>query len=179
MDQLDDDFRLTEDTSIIEKKRPTFLLVLCILTFVASGFGVLMGLLSFTGFNDVESTLRSNSRMSSGTQTIFDSIDVVAMQKSQDWINIIGLLASILCLTGALIMFKMKKIGFGPYVLGHIASIYGAYLSMGLVKQMADAMPISQAGDMVSMIGGASLVFSVIITIAFLIMYGLNLKHLK
>ncbi len=180
MDQLDDDFKLTEDTSIIEKKRPAFLLVLCILTFVASGFGVFMGLLSFTGFNDVESTLsNSNSSFDPSARAIFDSVDIVGMQKIQNWVNITGLLASILCLGGALIMFKMKKIGFLPYVLGQVVAIYAAYLSIGLIKKMAEVMPVAEIGDMMSMVGGATMIFSVIIAIAFIIMYGVNLKHLK
>lgn len=180
MEQLDDEFRLTEDTSIIEKKRPTFLLVLCILTFVGSGAGILMGLISFTGLNDVESSLsRSGQGFGSDAQLVLESIDVEGMQKTQNWVNITSLLASVLCLAGALVMFKLKKIGFGPYVLGQVVAVYSSYLSVGLIKEMAEAMPIQQAGDMMSMIGGATLIFSIVIAVAFIIMYGLNLKHLK
>ena len=180
MDPLDDSFKLTEDNSIIEKKRPAFLLVLCILTFVASGFGIFMGLLSLTGFNDVQSTLSSSSQgMDPFSESVFESMDLDGMQKIQDSVNLIGLLASVLCLAGALLMFKMKKIGFLPYVLGHIAAVYAGYLSIELIQKMAAVMPIAAAGDMMSMIGSATMIFSIIIAIAFIIMYGVNLKHLK
>mgnify|MGYP006233111533 CR=1 FL=1 len=178
--QLDDDFRLSEDNSITKKKRPAFLLVLCILTFIASGLGVIMGLINFTGLNDVESTFRNASAGADPVaQEMFDTIDIEGMQKIQDMVNILSLVASILCLGGALLMFKLRKVGFLPYVLGHGVAIYGSYLSVDLVKKMADAMPVEAMGDMMSMVGGATMIFSVIIAIAFIIMYGVNLKHLK
>ena len=179
MDQLDDDFRLTEDNGIVKKKRPNFLLVLCILTFIASGLGIIIGLVSFTGFNDIESTFKNaNVGNDPLTESIFGEIDIVGMQKIQDWVNILSLIASILCLTGAIIMFKMKKIGFLPYVLGHVVAIYGGYVSIGLVKKMTEMIP-GPAGDMMSLFGGLGMIFGVVIAIAFIIMYGVNLKHLK
>lgn len=179
MDALDEDFKLTEDTGIIEKKRPAFLLVLCILTFIASGFGVIMGLVNLTGVNDVESTFRNASVGNPEAQAIFENIDIAGMQSIQNTVNIIALIASVLCLAGALIMFKMKKIGFLPYVLGQVAAIYSAYLSVSLIEKMSEVMPVAAMGDMMSMVGGATMIFSVIIAIAFIIMYGVNLKHLK
>lgn len=180
MDPLDDDFKLTEDNTIIEKKRPTFLLVLCILTFVSSGLGVIMGLVSFTGFNNIESTFNNaNVGADPFSQSVLGDLDIVGMQKIQDWVNILGLLASILCLVGAIVMFKMKKIGFLPYVLGHVVALYAGYLSIELVKKMAAMFPVEAAGDMMALAGGIGMIFSVIIAIAFIIMYGVNLKHLK
>ena len=175
-DQLDDDFRLTEDTSVIENKRPAFLLVLCILTFISSGFGIIMGLVNFAGFNDVESQFRNASV---GADNIFENLDIDGIQKIQDWANILGLLASVLCLAGAILMFKLKKIGFVSYVLGQAVAIYGAYMAIGIVKKMAEIMPVDAVGDMMSMVGGATMIFTVIFAIAFIIMYGVNLKHLK
>lgn len=176
MDQLDDDFRLTEDTSTIEKKRPAFLLVLCILTFVASGFGLIMGLVNFAGFNDVESQLRNASVGSNG---VFDDLDISGIQKIQDWANILSILACILCLAGAILMLKLKKIGFFAYVAGQAVAVYGAFVAVGIFEKMADVMPVPVAGDMMSMMAGATMIFTVIFAIAFVIMYGVNFKHLK
>jgi len=168
MDQLDDDFTLTEDTAIVEKKRPAFLLVLCILTFIASGFGLIMGLVNFAGFNDVESQLRNASVGANPfAREVFDSLDIDRIQSIQDWANILGVIASVLCLTGALLMFKMRKIGFLPYV------------GISIMKEMTSIMPVAEMGDMMTMMGGIVMVFVVIIAIAFIIMYGVNLKHLK
>jgi hypothetical protein len=180
-EQLDEGFTMSEDTSVVKKKkRPTFLLVLCILTFVASGFGVIMGLVNLTGVNDVESAMRNASVGADPfSQSFLDGIDIEGMQKIQDLVNILSLVASVLCLAGALIMFNLKKLGFVPYVLGQAAAIYSAYLSVGLFQKMSDAFPVQAMGDMMSMMGGFTLVFSIIIAIGFIIMYGVNLKHLK
>jgi len=180
MDQLDDDFTLTEDTAIVEKKRPAFLLVLCILTFIASGFGLIMGLVNFAGFNDVESQLRNASVGANPfAREVFDSLDIDRIQSIQDWANILGVIASVLCLTGALLMFKMRKIGFLPYVLGQAVAVYGSYVGISIMKEMTSIMPVAEMGDMMTMMGGIVMVFVVIIAIAFIIMYGVNLKHLK
>ncbi|MDG1333529.1 MAG: hypothetical protein P8P74_14430 [Crocinitomicaceae bacterium] len=179
MDELDDDFTLTEDTSIIEKKRPAFLLVLCILTFIASGFGIIMGLINFSGFNDIESQFRNASVGSDPfSQGVFGSIDIEAMQKIQDFANLLSIFASILCLGGALIMFKMRKIGFLPYVLGQALAVYGSYVALSIFKEMADFMPMGM-GDVLELTGAISMVVVVIFAIGFIIMYGVNLKHLK
>lgn len=180
MDQLDEDFTLTEDTSTVENKRPAFLLVLCILTFVASGFGLIMGLVNFSGLNDVETQFR-NAGIGSNplTDEVFGNIDIAGIQKIQDWANILGIIASILCLAGAILMFKMKKIGFLPYVLGQAVAIYGSYVGLSIMEKMTEIMPVAQMGDMMTMMGGIVMVFVVIFAIAFIIMYGVNLKHLK
>lgn len=179
MDPLDDNFTLTEDTSVIEKKRPAFLLVLCILTFCASGFGIIMGLINLSGFNDVESQLRNASVSSNPfAQGIFGSIDLEALQKIQDFANLLSIFASVLCLGGALIMFKMRKIGFLPYVLGQAVAVYGSYVALGIFKEMADFMPLGMGG-MLELTGAISMAVVIIFAIGFIIMYGVNLKHLK
>lgn len=179
MDELDDDFTLTEDISTVEKKRPAFLLVLCILTFIASGFGLIMGLVNFTGFNSVESQLNNAGAGNPLAQEMFNSLDVERIQNIQDWANILGVVASALCLAGALLMFKMRKIGFAPYVLGQAVAVYGSYVGISIMKEMTAIMPVAEVGDMMTMMGGVAMVFVVIIAIAFIIMYGVNLKHLK
>jgi hypothetical protein len=183
MSELDKEFKLSEDLSTIEQKRPTFLLVLCILTFVGSGFGLIMGLINFTGFNDIESALSRGQAGNPFSKAMLADLDLVTMQKTQDWVNLLSLFASILCLAGAIIMFKMKKIGYVPYLVGNIVAIYGGVVSMSLVKEMSKAMsriPMGNVGgDVMSAIGGGTLILTVVVAIAFLIMYGLNLKHLK
>lgn len=174
-DQLDD-FRLTEDTSVTEKKRPAFLLVLCILTFVASGFGLIMGLVNLTGFNNVESQFRNAGP---GADEVFGEIDLSGLQEIQDWSNLLSILACVLCITGAILMLKLKKIGFFAYIAGQVVAVYAAFVAVGMIEKMADVMPIAVAGDMMSMVGGITMIFTIIFAIAFIIMYGVNFKHLK
>lgn len=180
MDQLNEDFQLSDEVDATTKKRPNFLLVLCILTFIASGFGLIMALVGLMGVNDVETTFRNASAGSDPVaQRIFDDIDIEGVQKIQTWANLLSLIASALCLFGAIVMFKMKKFGFVFYVLGQGVAVYGSFVAIGVMKKMAEIMPVAAVGDMMSIIGGATLVLSILIAIAFIIMYGLNLKHLK
>ena len=70
--------------------RPTFLTVLCILTFIGSGLGVLGGLLGMVGTS---------------------ALGMFAPQGTM-LVQILGLAASGLCLYGALQMWGLKKQGF-------------------------------------------------------------------
>ena len=66
-------------------------------------------------------------------------------------------------------MWQRKKAGFGIYIFGEIAPI-----STGILTAVAaSGMSFMGIG---SMIGVA---FSLLIAVAFIIMYGLNYKHLR
>ncbi len=171
---------LDEDVQRHERKRPTFLSVLCILTFIGSGFGIISALVGFTGMNDVESTL-SNARMGSDpfSQGILDDLDIAGMQSIQNWANILSLLASALCLSGALVMWRLKKFGFILYVAGHVATIFGSYIALGLMQKMGEIMPLQAMGGLMETMGVAVMVITVFISIGFIIMYGVNLKAMN
>lgn len=171
---------LDEEVQINQQKRPTFLTVLCILTFIGSGFGILSGLFAFTGFNDVESSLR-NAQMGADpfSQHILDDLDIVGMQSIQNWANVLSLLASALCLSGALVMWRLKKFGFVLYVAGHAATIFGSYMAFGLMKKMGEIMPLQAMGGVMETMGVAVMVITVLFSVGFLIMYGVNLKAMN
>ena len=171
---------LDGNEEINQHKRPTFLTVLCILTFVGSGFGIITGLISFTGINDIEDSFRSAQMRSDPLgQAILDDLDLAAMQKTQTWANILSLLASVLCLAGALVMWRLKKFGFVLYVAGHAATIFGTYIAIGMMKKMGEIMPADAPKGIMETIGAAMMVVTVILSIGFIIMYGVNLKAMK
>lgn len=179
MEQLDN--VLDEEVQMNDDKRPTFLTVLCILTFIGSGFGILSGLISFTGLNDIEEAM-NNARAQAAdpvSQTILEEIDVAGMQKIQTWANILGLLASVLCLAGALIMWRLKKFGFILYVAGHAATIFGAYIALGIMQKMGDMLPGEAVGGLMQSMGAAVMVITILFSIGFIVMYGVNLKAMK
>jgi hypothetical protein len=163
------------DESNISKERPTFLTVLCILTFIVSGiwflssfFGALtydqlaqeealeMAIVSF------EETLAKQSGNPLGDKTLSALIEM-----GQDsliyhtLINWSTVLSNLLSLTGAYLMFAMKKIGFHVYLVSKI---------VGLIPLTVISFNL--------MVGATYITFG-IFTIAFLIMYGVNLKHMK
>ena len=159
-------------------QRPTFLTVLCILTFIGSGLGVLGGLLGLIG----SSALATFSPVAGG---------------SVIW-SILALVAAGLCLFGAIQMFQLKKQGFMLYVTGSAISIaisiINAFIitsatssALNLSSSMStgdaelDRLYSSSSDAVGGMMNGAiwgGVIFGIAITIAFVLMYNANKKHL-
>ena len=150
------------------KKRSQFLIVLCILTFVGSGLGVLSGIWGLVP-STVETGLQSMRDLQEGPQ-VFDIGDFNEAEyiKWSFYSNISGVITSLICLTGALLMFRLQRNGYFLYLCGWVVSI--------VITMMA--MPHLLTGDLAGA-GFVSTVFSILIMIAFAIMYGLNLKQMK
>ncbi|MFT6280174.1 MAG: hypothetical protein ACJA0U_000291 [Salibacteraceae bacterium] len=166
---MDMDKDILDDEEGTIKKRSQFLNVLCILTFVGSGLGVLgaiWGLVPST----VETGLQSMRELQETQNQIFDIGDFneVEYVKWSFYSNIAGIATSLICLTGALLMFRLKRNGYFVYIAGWIAQI--------VITSMA--MPHLLTGDLAGA-GVISIVFNILIMIAFFVMYGLNLKHMK
>lgn len=160
----------------VENKRPTFLTVLCILTFIGSGLGVLGGLLTLVG----SSALATFAPVAGGASIIW---------------SILSLAASALCLFGAIQMWQLKKLGFKLYLVGSLIAIIitivntitltsatGAMssemdkLSSEFSNQSEQAM--NAASGIMSGAAWGSAIFGIIITIAFVLMYNANRKYL-
>jgi hypothetical protein len=130
--------------------RPVFLTVLCILSFIAAGIGVL-GILALIALVGVASSVSnefgeamSAASTTSGGGLLYANIAV-------------SILALIVSLIGVIKMWKLQKSGFMLYTIATIAS-----LVMGIVYS-----------------GIALSIPSIVISGAFIVMYGLNVKHLK
>lgn len=164
MEERDDLIDLHDEG--MPQKRPTFLTVICILTFIGSGLGLLGAIVGIFSSDMNEETFRMAS--STLSDTPFGGFNFEEMIRWQKIMNLSNLGGAALCLTGALLMWKLKKIGYFIYVPGAlIPSIIGF---IGIQKMMSGMM----AGfGMIGVVAGA--VFSV----AFIIMYGANLKHMK
>ena len=127
-----------------EEGRPTFLTVLCILTFIGSGLSALFLLIGLVAAGALASWLGNIPGMG----------DMGGLGSGYLVIVLVLALAS---LYGAIMMWKLKKMGF--------------YLYSG-ANVIALVVPIIMASGKFS-------VFGLIITALFIILYGLNLKHLK
>lgn len=149
-------------------KLPVFLKVLCILTFVGSGLGILgaLGGLAMGGMN--ERLLQDMNDIGGG---IYDDLgmDIDAMIAWTKYSNIANLFGSALCLTGALMMWKLKKVGFYLYVPGNLIP---AIVSVFAMQYIMPSGPFAA-------IGTAGAAFGIIFSIAFIVMYGVNYKHLR
>lgn len=145
----------------VSGERPTFLTVLCVLTFIGSGLGVLGGILGLVG-----SSALASLAPAAGAGIIW---------------ALLGLASSALCLTGAIQMWGLKKMGFTLYLAGSglailVAIINGATASssVGQLKGMGASEVAGAANTMI----WTTIIFSILITVAFVLMYNANKKHL-
>lgn len=145
---------------------PQMLNVVTILTFIGSGLAILMSsyrLITKTkqidSLNDtivlLEKSDSQNFLMDSALQGIKLNIEHFTL------LNSVSILAGIICIIGAILIRKLKKNGYYIYILGCILEI---------------AIPAIMIGGVIL---GGMLLFGSIFSILFIILYGVNLKHLK
>lgn len=137
-------------------ERPVFLTVLCILSFIAAGISVLAYAAAFALIGAVSAG--ASAMQGEAGAAFSQAMSQAAPSAGLLWAYIIvGFVTVILSLIGVIKMWKLQKSGFMLYVVATVASTV-----MGIVY----------SGMTASMMG---IVFSVL----FVVLYGLNLKHLK
>ncbi len=102
-----------------------------------------------------------------------------AMMESMDYKNIsaiINLFLPIISLTGVIYMWKLKKAGFYLYLLGELLPYLTIFLTHGLAAMYAGTAVMGEKG---AMIINVMIALVIIFDILFIILYALNLKHLK
>ncbi len=133
-------------------KRPVFLTVLCILSFIAAGFGILGYITVMTAMGAASAAMGALEGMEG-----MDAIASAGPSAGMTWAYIIvGFLTTIVALMGVLKMWKLKKQGFMLYAGATVVS-----LIMGIVYSGF----------------GASIV-GIVISGAFIAMYYINVKHM-
>ncbi len=147
-------------------KKNVFLLVICILTFVGSGFGILGSFFSFATA-DVVSSINSEYREQMETQqtpsflkNMFQSAAENSTPAKIKEMALVKLVSCLLTLFGAIMMLRLRKAGFYLYVAGIIIYI---------------GLPIYYLSGF---IGAATGVFYAAIGIGFVVMYAVNLKSM-
>ena len=118
------------------KKRPAFLTVLCILTFIGSGLSLLMYVLLVAAAGFIASYM--------------ESLGMGGMIGEESWKVIVVLIAAAASLYGAIMMWKLKKLGFYIYIAAQIIALALGFSVMGLI-----------------------------FTALFIILYFLNFKHME
>lgn len=144
-------------------KRPTFLTVLCILSFIAAGFAIIGYITAITlmgaatavvsaADDAIEAAGDSYSEMSAAMDTAMSAGPSIGLT----WAYvIIGFVCTLVGLYGVIKMWKLKKVGFYMYAGASVVSMI-----MGMVYSGFSVM-------------------AVIFPIAFIVMYGLNLKSME
>jgi hypothetical protein len=149
----------TLDNAPVNGQRPTFLTVLCILSFIAAGIGIIGMLLASAAKGvvdnagvDLNKALENSPGYTAETSAAMD-----AAATAFSWPYMI--LSSVLILVGlygVIKMWNLKKVGF---------MIYAGTAAAGLVLPLLFGLGFS--------------VFGLVISGAFVAMYYLNLKHMS
>jgi hypothetical protein len=136
---------------------PSFLKVLCILTWVGSGIGLITGIIGLMATSSVSSLDYGNSTVNSALG-------------AANTIQYVNLICVILCIVGAVMMWQLKKAGFFIYIVGELVPLIASLILLGGLSSVAG--PFGGAMAAGAFIGA-------LFPIAFIVMYALNLKHLK
>lgn len=165
------------ETAVEPKKRPDFLTILCVLTFIGSTWGIFSGLTNYNNADvmaemsrqmieqqkeeamDKATTAGQRSFMEKMFSGANDLMDTVKVKQN----SLFSIMSNILTLVGAVLMFRLKKTGFGIYVLG-----IGVFIAAPLVI----FGPANIFGLFMTFLLG-------IVGVVFVILYGLNLKHMR
>lgn len=152
--------------------RPTFITVLCILTFIGSGWKAVSNLISIFTYN-LGNTMLQIEQISDATNNqygnnaflngIFNS-SVEVLKITAEYgreIAIMSLVLSLLSIVGAILMFNLRRSGFYFYVAAQSLLLFIVPYFTGF-----------------SLLIFTGILFSSIPTLIFIILYAVNLKHM-
>ena len=158
--------------SVEKLVRPTFLTVLCILTFIGSGWGLinnLFQLVMFTPERLVAQIQQITNMAGAETQPSWvSSIMSSSLEVLQTTIMhgkaiySLSALCAVISLIGAFMMYKLKRNGFYLYTIAQIGQLF--------------ILPIYSGWNNVVLI---SMAMSGFLALVFIILYGLNYSKLK
>ena len=155
--------------------RPTFLTILCILTFVGSGMGVFSAISNYTNaemaagvteeaMDTVLDDMEDRAETEKEAALIGSFLGSVTEGLTTENIRSMGIasgIASVLTLIGAVLMWGLNRKGFWLYLIGtSVAIIAPMIIYEGLLGIMA----------------GGGMAF---IGVIFCVLYGINLKHMN
>jgi tryptophan-rich sensory protein len=159
-------------------KRPQFLTVLCVLSFVWCGLAFLLGVYGII-VNTPEKMQENIENMRkfspAGAQQMEEQMieqQNSTLGKIQPYLSLVFLMVSFL---GVMQMFKLKKTGFYIYAAAEL--IPYAFILVG--GKQAMAMMGSMGGGAMQTAAMVMMVLMVLFDLAFVVMYGVNLKHMN
>ena len=162
------------DYSVAE--RPVFLKVLCILTFIYSTFTILTNFVNVVNpekaasiisnsQTKIRDSLKNNRRNIKDSNANFSKKVMVTLSGfSADKIRksaIGNIVTSLLCILGALLMWKLRRVGYYIYMAGIIVSV---------------AVPVYLFGN--NIIGTFMIASAAFFGLIFIIFYGMNFKSM-
>lgn len=152
-------------TTTATAQRPGFLTTLCILSFIGAGLSIVMSIVGYLGAQAAQSMMNGVGAMGDAMGASGNAEFDAAMSQANNLLKYayvllgVGVICAIVSLVGAIMMWKLKKTGFYLYTLANLVAMI---------------LPIILVG----MAGGAMAYVGPIVTIAFIVMYAMNLKHM-
>ncbi len=158
-------------------KRPTFLTVLCILSFIGGAWGIIGGIMNMatgpataaamsemtTKMDEAKSQMGDDAASGIAGNIMDAATDVASKAAaSAKQIGMCNIGLAVLSLLGVFMMWNLKKSGFYLYTLATIGGL---------------AVPLIFLG--VNLISILSVGFGGLIGVVFIILYGLNLKSMN
>lgn len=161
-----------------EPKRPQLLTVICILSFIMCGLGLLGGIYNIIQ-NTPENMAEGIEQMRSFSPEMADKMEenMIAMQDStymqiSPYLNFVYILLSFM---GILMMWKLQKKGFYLYLAGELLP----YLGFIVAGKETMSMMGSAGGSAGEMAGVVMIALMLLFDVAFFIMYAVNLKRMN
>jgi hypothetical protein len=159
-----------------EAKRPTFLLVLAIFSFIAIGFGILGSVFGFisgpASAEEVESLFADNMPMIDQLRDLgsdfwadqmLKAIQMVQYTNANFWLNqTIVLITYVVGLMGVIWMLQGMKRGFHAYIIYNLLALFGSFVSV----------PFGEYPTFI-------LIFNSILSGLFIFLYSRNLSYIN
>lgn len=157
----------TTTDATLPAKRPKFLTILCILSFVGIGISLISGIMSYFSYSALaHAGGLINGAADQGGEKMGEAMNALADVMGLDYgkwalVSLIQALLNIPILVGVIMMWKQKKVGFYIYTPFEI---------------IQPVMPIIFG---LGLVGGLAAIVSLIFAIVFIVLYALNLKHMN
>jgi len=145
-----------------KQERPTFLTVLCILSYIGVGIAVISSLIALTA-GKAGSMFMNAAKDVEGIENAPGMETASKGLQYATTISAISLISALVVLVGVIMMWKLKKTGFWIYIVGEIAPVIASFLLIGLS----------------GFFGGAMAMIGLIFPVLFIILYGLNVKYMS
>lgn len=165
------------ENAMQEPKRPQFLTVICILSFVWCGLSFLLGIWGIIQ-NTPEHMQESIEQVRNFKPEMADQMEQQMIENQESvYMQIspyLGLVYTLLSFLGVFMMWKLNKTGFYIYLLGELTFYIGFLFAAKSTMAM-----LGGGGMMMKSMGLIVLASMIVFDAAFIIMYGLNLKHMN
>ncbi len=155
-------------------KRPDFLNVLCILSFICCGLMILMGIWGVMQSMTVPSA--DEIQMQEMMARMNPDADMSALTQRDPTGQVIGLLFQVLSLVGVIMMWKLKKVGFYIYTAAELLPYPATFLTSGAKSATAIVGALGQTFESIVYV---VIALVVIIDLVFIFLYSRNLKAMS